>query len=250
MTLRVLIADDEAAARRRVRRLLAHEPDVDVVGECADGAAAIDAIERERPHLAVLDVQMPERDGFAVVGAITADVLPAILFITAYDAYAIRAFDVHAIDYLLKPFTADRFRVALARARVRIAARAPDAALLALKRTMPAAPRYASRLPVRVGPRTFVVSVAEVDWVAAEDNYVRLHVNGREYLLRETLSMVEAQLDPDRFVRIHRSILVAVDRIAGWQSQSHGDAEVMLRDGTRLPVSRTWRDRLLRVLPR
>jgi two-component system LytT family response regulator len=198
----------------------------------------------------VLDVQMPEHDGFSVVEAITADALPAILFVTAYDAYAIRAFDVHAVDYLLKPFTADRFRVALARARARIAGRAPDAALLELKHSRHAASRYASRLPVRMGARTFLVSVADVDWVAAEDNYVRLHVNGREYLLRDTLATLEAQLDPDRFVRIHRSIVVAVDRIAAWQSQSHGDAEVVLRDGTRLPVSRTWRDRLIRTLPR
>ena len=244
MTLRALVVDDEAPARRRIRRLLAAEPDVAVVGECGDGASAIAAIASARPDLVFLDVQMPERDGFDVVKSIPPRQLPAILFVTAHDRYALRAFDVHAVDYLLKPFTGDRFRTALDRARERIARHAPDAALAGLAAELRQRAAYLSRVPVKTGGRTVLVDLATVDWMEAADNYVRLHVQQREYLVRETLAALDAQLDPDLFARIHRSIIVRIDRIVELRPTSHGDAEVVLRGGARLAVSRTWRHRL------
>ena len=248
MTLRVLVVDDEAPARRRIRRLLTADPDIAVVGECGDGGSAVTAILAARPDLVFLDVQMPERDGFAVVKALPPGALPAILFVTAHDKYALRAFDVHAVDYLLKPFTAERFRTALARARERIEKRTADAGLANLAETLRTRPTYLSRVPVRSGGRTVFVDLAAVDWLEAADNYVRLQVGHREYLVRETLASLEAQLDPERFVRIHRSVIVQADRVAELRPTSHGDAEVTLRDGTRLAVSRTCRERLSTAL--
>jgi two-component system LytT family response regulator len=238
--LRTLVIDDEAPARRRIKRLLAAEPGVAIVGECGDGASAIDLIASARPDLVFLDVQMPERDGFEVVAALTPQHLPAILFVTAYDQYALRAFEVHAVDYLLKPFTGERFRTALARARERIARRAEDRGLASLATTLRNRPAYLTRLPVRTGGRMVFVDLDAVDWMEAADNYVRLHVKQREYLVRETLGTLEAKLDPDRFARIHRSAIVHLDRVAEWRPTSHGDATLQLRDGTRLAVSRTW----------
>jgi len=248
MTIRALVVDDEAPARRRIRRLLLGESDIAVAGECGDGAAAIHAIAHDRPDLVFLDVQMPERDGFEVVKAIPPRELPVVLFVTAFDRYALRAFDVHAVDYLLKPFTAERFRTALDRARERISRRGPDAALAGLAESLRSRPAYLTRVVVKSGPRSMIVDLAAVDWMEAADNYIRLHVRSREYLLRDTLAALEARLDPERFVRIHRSVIVAVDRIATLTPASHGDAEVVLRDGTRLGASRTWRDRLRRVV--
>ena len=248
MTVRTLVVDDEAPARRRIRRLLAEEEGVAVVGECGDGESAVAMIAAERPDLVFLDVQMPERDGFDVVTAILPASLPAILFVTAYDRYALRAFEVHAVDYLLKPFTGERFRTALGRARERIASRTQDPALASFATALRIRPSYLSRVAVRSGARTVFVELAAVDWLEAADNYVRLHVKQREFLVRETLAALEAQLDPDRFVRIHRSAIVQVDRIAEMRATSHGDAEVLLRDGRRLAASRTWRDRLQRLV--
>ena len=250
MTLRTLVIDDEAPARRRIKRLLAAEPGVAVVGECGDGASAIDLIASARPDLVFLDVQMPERDGFDVVTALPPANLPAILFVTAYDQYALRAFDVHAVDYLLKPFTSERFRTALSRARERIARRAEDGGLTSLATTLRNRPACLTRVPVRTGGRMVFVDLDAVDWMEAADNYVRLHVKQREYLVRDPLGTLEAKLDPDRFARIHRSAVVQLDRVAEWRPTSHGDAEVVLRDGTRLAVSRTFRERLQRVLGR
>jgi two-component system, LytTR family, response regulator len=248
MMVRALVVDDEAPARRRIRRLLAAEPGITVAGECGDGESAIASIARERPDLVFLDVQMPERDGFEVVKAIRPADLPAILFVTAHDRYALRAFEVHAVDYLLKPFSAERFRTAVTRARERIARRAPDPGLTTLATTLRNRPDYLSRLPVRTAGRMVFVDIGAVDWLEAADNYVRLHVKQREYLVRETLAVLEGRLDPERFVRIHRSAMVQIDRIAETRVRSHGDADVVLRDGTRLTASRTWRERLRRVV--
>jgi len=200
VTLRAVIVDDELPSRRRIRRLLGSELDLSVVGECGDGESALAAIEAERPDLVFLDVQMPERDGFDVVRALS-EPLPAILFVTAPDGYALRAFDVHAVDYLLKPFTAERFRTAVARARERIVHRSADAGLASLAATLRTRPAYLTRVAVRSGSRTLIVDLASVDWIDAADNYVRLHVGRREHLLRETLASIETGLDPDRFVR-------------------------------------------------
>src|SRR5919108_1982787 len=175
MTIRTLLVDDEAVARRRIRRLLSNEPDVTVVTECADGASALNAIAACRPDLVFLDVQMPELDGFEVVNALPEADLPAILFVTAYDSYALRAFDVHAIDYLLKPFTRERFRTALARARERLASRDRNIGLVALAASLRERRRYLSRVPVRSAGRILLLDLATVDWLEAADNYVRLH---------------------------------------------------------------------------
>ena len=250
MTLRTLIVDDEAPARRRLRRLLLIEGDITIVGECGDGASALLAIGSLNPDLVLLDVQMPEQDGFAVVQALSPDAMPAILFVTAFDRYALRAFDVHAVDYLLKPFTAERFRTALARARERIAARAGQQAVANLAAALHNRPASIARVPVRVGTRTLFIDVRGIDWLDAADNYVRLHAGGKEYLARETLASLEAQLDPERFARIHRSAIVQIDRVVELRPTTHGDAEIRLRDGTRLAVSRTWREGLDRALDR
>lgn len=243
MTIRTVIVDDEAPARRRARRLLQSAPDVTVVADCGDGDAALAMIRRERPDLVLLDVQMPERDGFEVVQALAPGDLPAILFVTAHDRYALQAFDVHAVDYLLKPITAERLDRALDRVRERLARGTPDRALADLAAALQRSP-YLSRVAVREGGRSIILDLAAVEWMEAADNYVCLHVETREYLLRETLARLEARLDPARFVRIHRSTIVALDRIASVRPLSHGDADVELRDGTRLTASRTWRGRL------
>ena len=247
MSVRVLIVDDEAVARRRIRRLLAAEPDVAVVGECADGASALKAIAAGKPDIAFLDVQMPELDGFDVVQSVAAGERPAIVFVTAFDRYALRAFDVHAIDYLLKPFTRERFRTALSRARERVDRRGAGDELSALFDHLRARRRYPARVAVRVADRFVVVDWRDVDWIAAADNYVTLHVGPRELLLRDTLASIEQQLDPDRFVRIHRSAIVQLDRIAELRPATHGDVDVVLRGGATLTLSRTWRDRVQRL---
>jgi two-component system, LytTR family, response regulator len=246
--LRALIVDDELVARRRIRRLLTAEPDIVVAGECADGASAVNAIERERPDLVFLDIQMPELDGFGVLRRIDLRELPSIVFVTAYDRYALRAFDVHAIDYLLKPFTRERFRRALGRAREQIRRRSEDPGLSALAEALRNPPRYLNRVGVRTSSRIVLVDLADVDWIEAADNYVRLHSQRREYLLRETLASLEQQLDPQRFARIHRSAIVQIDRIAELHPAKHGDMDVVLKTGEILTLSRTWRDAVAKWL--
>jgi two-component system, LytTR family, response regulator len=246
--LRVLIVDDESVARRRIRRLLAAEPDVSIVGECADGASALSAIAKNRPDVAFLDVQMPGLDGFGVVRSLTPAELPAIVFVTAHDRYALRAFDVQAIDYLLKPFTRERFRTALARARERLHGRAERDRVERLIDHLSASKHYPSRVAVRTGDRFVVVEWRDVDWIEAADNYVTLHAGAREYLIRDTLASIERQLDPDRFTRIHRSTIVQIDRIVELHPATHGDFDVVLRNGSRLTLTRTWRDGVQRRL--
>jgi two-component system, LytTR family, response regulator len=243
MTLRTILADDEAIALRRMRRLLAGDREFEIVAECVNGADALEAIRREAPDLVLLDVQMPELDGFEVIEQLLDVHLPTVIFVTAFDEYAMRAFDVHAIDYLLKPFSASRFQLALARAGERIRMRQADTGLLRLVSSLREKSRYVSRLSVRTGGRIVLVDLRTVDWLEAADNYVRIHCGEREYLIRETLASLERQLDPETFVRIHRSTLVRIDRIRELQPATHGDMDVVLRDGTRLTLSRTWRGR-------
>lgn len=247
MKLRALIVDDEMVARRRIRRLLTAEADIVVAAECADGVSAVNAIERERPDLVFLDIQMPELDGFGVLRRIDLRELPSIVFVTAYDRYALRAFDVHAIDYLLKPFTRERFRRALGRARQQIGRR-EDPGLSALAEALRNPPRYLNRVAVRTASRIVLVDLADIDWIEAADNYVRLHSRRREYLLRETLASLEQQLDPQRFARIHRSAIVQIDRIAELHPAKHGDMDVVLKTGEILTLSRTWRDAVAKWL--
>lgn len=251
MGLRVLIADDEPVARRRIKRLLRAESDVDVVGEAGDGRTAVDAIRKHSPNLVFLDVQMPELDGFAVLGAL-GERPPAIIFVTAYDEYALRAFEVHALDYLLKPFTRERFAAALYRAREEVSRpeRGLDARLTSLLERLTADLRYLTRIPVRTGGRIRIVEAAEIDCVMAADNYVTIRAGGKEYLVRDTMDRLEQRLDPRKFVRIHRSTIVQLDRLRELQPSFHGDFSVILRDGTRLTLSRTFRDRVAQLLGR
>jgi two-component system LytT family response regulator len=247
MTLRTVLVDDEAVARRRMRRLLASEQDVAIVEECGNGVEAVTVIRREAPDLVLLDVQMPELNGFEVIERL-GDHLPCVIFVTAFDRYAMRAFDVHAIDYLLKPFPASRFQLALARARERVRMRQTDAGLVSLIASLKQRSSYLSRVSVKVGGRIVLVDLRTVDWIEAADNYVRLHCGSREYVLRETMAALERQLDPDGFVRIHRSMIVRIDRIREFHPATHGDMDVILRDGTRLTLSRTWRGRARHLL--
>lgn len=246
MNLRALIVDDEALARQRIRHLLRRSTDIEVVGECANGLEAVKAIEDLAPSLVFLDIQMPELDGFGVVEAVGADRMPPTLFITAYDQHALRAFEVHALDYLLKPFSPERFHLALERARrwcLGASAEAgPDleALLASLRKERP----WVDRLLVRQGDRHLLVKTSALQWIEAEDNYVRLHVEGTSHLLRQTLSGLLARLDPAQFRRIHRSAIVNLDFIREFQPWTGGDQLVVMRDGTRLTLSRTYRDQV------
>jgi len=248
---RVLIADDEPLARQRLRTLAAKETGVVVVGECATGRAAA-AMLRQRPaDVAFLDVQMPDGDGFDVIREVGVDRMPAVVFVTAYDRYALQAFAVHAVDYLLKPFDGMRFREALDRARARADARARgerEQRLLALIRELSGAPPPAERLAVRSASRVSVVRVEDLDYAEASGNYVRLHCRGERHLMRGTMNALEARLDRRRFARIHRSLLVNLDRVQELHPLFHGDWVVVLRSGVRLTLSRTYRDHVQRVM--
>jgi two-component system, LytTR family, response regulator len=244
VNVRLLIVDDEAVARRRIRRLLAAEADVTVIGECADGRSAVEAFARDRPEIAFLDIQMPELDGFDVLEAVTPAARPGIVFVTAFDRFALRAFDVHAIDYLLKPFTRERFRTALSRARERLEGRSGNGRMTDFVEHLRTTRRGAGTVAVRTGDRIVVINWDDVDWIEAADNYVTLHVGAKEFLLRDTLTSIEQQLDPERFARIHRSTIVQISRIGELRPAGHGDINVILRNGARLLLTRTWRDRV------
>ena len=245
MTLRVIVVDDEPPARARLRRFLKAEADVDLIAECGDGASAVHAIESHNPDVVLLDVQMPELDGFEVLRALEMPALPAVIFVTAFDKYAVRAFAVHALDYVVKPVEEGRLRDALAHARQRIVERRSAATgLVDLLRDVKADRGYLTRIPVRREGKIKVIDLADVDWLSAADNYVTLHAGGREYLVRETLTGIEGRLDPKAFVRVHRSTIVRLDRIAELMPDSHGDFAIRLKDGTRLDMSRTYRPSL------
>jgi two-component system LytT family response regulator len=244
--IRALIVDDEELARDRVASLLADQPDVEVVGTCADGASAVETIERERPDLVFLDVQMPGMDGFDVVENLDRDHVPAIVFVTAHDAHAIRAFEIHALDFLLKPFDQARFEKALERARTQLHDRAStiDSRLVSLLEELRDERKYPERLIVKSSGRVFFVRSEDIDWVEAAGNYVKIHTKNEGHLLRESMKNMEAKLDPKTFVRIHRSAIVNIDRIKELEPWFHGEYVVILRDGTRLTASRVFSDRL------
>jgi two-component system LytT family response regulator len=250
--IRTLIVDDEPVARRRIRRLLGNEPDVEIVGECGDGRAAIDAIRTLGPDLVFLDVQMPEADGFAVLRAV-GESMPAVVFVTAFDQYALGAFEVHALDYLLKPFNRKRFGQAVARARehvTRIAERRTDERLRNLLKDLRIPKRYLTRFVVRSEGRVRLVESHQVDWIEAADNYAVLHVGAATHAVRDTMNRLAEELDPETFVRIHRSTIVRIDRVRELLPAFHGDFIVVLHDGTRLSLSRSYRQPLEALLRR
>jgi two-component system LytT family response regulator len=246
--IRVLIVDDEPLAREGVRLHLSRETDVVIAGEASDGGRAVAMISSMKPDLVFLDVQMPVLDGFEVVETIAATFLPTIVFVTAYDQYAIKAFEVHALDYLLKPFTVERFQAAMAKAREEIAARGAHGSrrrLLQLIADRAGASAHLQRFIIRSGEGYRLVPASEVVSLEAQGNYVRIRTEAGQHLLRITMAELEKRLDPQRFARIHRSTMVSIDRIKEITPAWHGDFEVLLADGQRLRLSRNFRQRLL-----
>jgi two-component system LytT family response regulator len=248
--IRALVVDDEPPARRKVRRLLEAEEDVHVVGESGSGPEAIEAVRAHAPDLLVLDVQMPGLDGFGVLAALADEELPEVIFATAYDEYAMRAFEVHAVDYLLKPFDRGRFRVALDRARQRLAS-GSDELVQRVRRLVEAERSDARRLDrilVQERGRDLLVPVDGIDWLEASGNYVTVHAGARRHLVRSTLGGLVRRLPSDRFVRVHRSAAVNLNRVRELRPEGHGDYAVILTSGAIVPMSRRYRSRLKGVL--
>jgi len=249
--IRVLIVDDEPIIRRGLCNHLAGRDNYEVIAECCNGRSAIEKIEELKPDLVFLDVQMPEVDGFGVIREIGAENMPAVVFITAYDEYAVQAFDVNALDYLLKPFDEDRLLRSLARVEQRLAEPRDEAALVHRLASLVAGqvkPRIADRLAIRNSDRITLLQTEEIDWIEAADNYVEIHVGKQVHLMRETLSNLEQRLQPHRFLRIHRSRLVNADRIKEMHPLFHGEYELVLHDGTHLTSSRHYREVLQSLL--
>jgi two-component system LytT family response regulator len=249
--IRTLVVDDEPLARERTRKLLEKAKDIDVVGECSNGADAVESIGNLQPDLVLLDVQMPELDGFGVLERLRGRKLPAIIFVTAHDKFALRAFDVHALDYLLKPFDAERFNQALDRARERL--RSSDGSDLnqrisELLADLKEPAKTMDRLAVKTGGKVILLRTEDIDWVEAADNYVNLHIGNESHLHRETMSALESRLPADKFMRISRSTIVNVEKIKELQPLFHGEYSVILRNGARLTLSRSYRDRLQQLL--
>jgi len=243
---RVVVADDEPLARERLRMLLSSEPWLELVAECQNGIEAIDAIQGLAPDLVFLDVQMPGATGFEVIEAVGAEKMPPVVFVTAYDQYALRAFDVRALDYLLKPFDRERFQQALSRARQRVGNSGPgelERRLLALMQDLKQTPHRVDRFVVKSGGRVYFVRAEEIDWIESAGNYVKLHVGGETHLLRETMTAIEAQLDPEAFFRIHRCHIVNIERVRELQPSFNGEYVVFLKNGARLTLSRGYRDK-------
>ncbi len=246
-TIRVLIVDDEALARERIRTLLAGDSDVEIVGECSSGDAAVKAIRRQRPDLLFLDVQMPRLDGFGVLEKIGTAKLPTTIFVTAFDQYAIRAFDAMALDYLLKPFTRERFRKALQRATTQVRQERAGAVRRQLDGLLDNLSRpYIQRLVIKTAGRITFLNAGEIHWIEAQGNYACLHTGSESHLLRRSLKKLSEQLDPAAFLRIHRSTIVNLDQVKDLQPLFHGEYTVTLRDGTRLTSSRGLRHELER----
>lgn len=256
-TIRTLVVDDEPLARERIKRFLAAERDLELVGECAEGREAVAAIRTLKPDLVFLDIQIPELDGFSVLKAITLAEMPAVIFVTAYDRYALQAFDVNALDYLLKPYNRERFRKAVERARAQLSNGAKgelNERLLSLLENFkteqprhPERPRHLERLMIKSSGRVFFLRAEELDWIEAEGNYLRVHAGRESHLIRETMNRLASKLDPDKFLRIHRSTLVNIERIKELQPLFSGDYAVILRDGKQLTLSRSYRDKLLEL---
>jgi two-component system LytT family response regulator len=252
--IRTLIVDDEQMARASIRVLLGGDPDIELVGECGSGHDAVTAITAASPDLVFLDVQMPRMNGFEVLEAIGDPRQFVVVFVTAYDSYAIEAFEVQALDYVLKPFDDRRFHRALERAKDQIRHARLGHLASELVHVMAGAPPAdkpaddVEHIMIRDGGRTLLVPLSDIDWIEAADYYVQLHVGAKSYLHREPLRDLEARLDPRRFVRIHRSAIVAIDRVAELRPSAHGDHCVRLRDGTDLKLSRARRGRLRALL--
>ncbi|HEV7993115.1 MAG TPA: LytTR family DNA-binding domain-containing protein [Gemmatimonadaceae bacterium] len=257
--IRVLVVDDEPLVRRRIARLLRTESNLELVAECKGGLSAVEQIRALSPDLVFLDIQMPDLDGFGVIAQVGVEEMPSVVFITAFDQYAIRAFEVHALDYLLKPFDEERLRSALARARAHLRSARPEAfpgedrlrkllaEMLGSERNAPSkrTSSFFERVAVKTDGVTRVMQIADVDWFETDGNYVRLHVGKSSFLIRSTATRLQEELDPERFARIHRRYLVNLDRVVGLEPWFGGDAVVVMRDGTKLRLSRNFRESFL-----
>jgi len=245
VTLRTLVVDDEELPRQAVRELVANHPGLSLVGEATDGREALDAIVAHRPDLVFLDIQMPELDGFQVVAALDDETLPAIVCVTAFDAFAIKAFEVNAIDYLMKPVTPERFAAAVARVKARVGTGAESGrmSIRGMLHEVDRTPR-ATRFVARRGQKHYFVRVADIDWIEAEGNYLRLVTGDTSHLIRETMKGIEARLDPEQFVRVHRSAIVAIDRVKSIEAREHGDYVITMSTGARLETSRGYSERI------
>ncbi len=247
MKIRTLIVDDEPLAREWTRNGLQDEPDIEIVGECGDGFEAVKAIVELKPALVLLDVQMPGLDGFGVLASLDAPDLPAVIFVTAFDRYALKAFEAHAVDYLMKPFSTERLRAAVDRARAEIdrsSSRELRAALNALLEDIQRERTFPEWLLIKKDDRSVFLRVADIDWIESSRNNVRLHVGKDIFLFHETTSGIESKLDPKKFFRIHRSTIVNIEKIKEMHPWFNGDYAVILKDGTKLTLSSTYRERL------
>lgn len=250
MTIRTLIVDDEPLARERLKRFLRDESDIELIGECGDGDSAVSDIRLRKPDLVFLDIQMPEKSGFDVIRSLGAKKLPIVIFVTAYDQYALQAFDVHALDYLLKPFNKERLRRAVSRVREQLAQKSAtpvDERLLSLLEDLRPEKKYIERLVVKTSGRVFFLKVDEIDWIEAAGNYVKIHIGREAHMIRETMNGIENKLDPEQFMRIHRSTVVNIDKIKELHPMFSGDYAVILRNGAELSLSRNYRDRFLEL---
>lgn len=248
--IRAVIVDDEELARQILREYLAGHAEIEVVAECANGFEAVKAVAEKKPDLVFLDIQMPKLDGFEVLELIGNEA--AVIFVTAYDSYAIRAFEVHAVDYLLKPISEDRFEAALARAKERLNGKVAASTLQVSELTAAARPpsQYADRIPVRDGTRVFIIPVAKLDFAEAQDDYVALASEGKKHLKQQTIASLEAALDPSRFLRIHRSYIVNLERVVKIEPYGKDSHVAVLSNGLQLPVSRAGYSRLKSYLDR
>jgi two-component system, LytTR family, response regulator len=247
MKIRTLIVDDEPLAREWVRNGFQEEADVEIVAECGDGFEAVKAVTELKPDLMVLDVQMPGLDGFGVLASLEPQDLPAVIFVTAFDRYALKAFEAHAVDYLMKPFSSERLHEALERARAEVdrsSSRDLKAALNALLEDIQRERAYPEWLLIKKDDRSVFLRVADIDWIESSRNNVRLHVGKEIYVFHETTSGIEAKLDPKKFFRIHRSTIVNIEKIKEMHPWFNGDYAVTLKDGTKLTLSSTYRERL------
>src|SRR5438094_8297581 len=249
--IRALIADDEALARKFIRRMLKDDRDFEIIGECANGKETVATIRKERPDVVFLDVQMPEMDGLAVLESIGIEWLPEIIFTTAYEQYAIRAFELHALDYLLKPFDQARFKDAIKYAKERFRSERHNDGRMqisALLENIKNKPQYLERLVIKAGGRITFLRADEINWIEADDKYVHLHTGKARPMVRQTLTAMETQLDPTKFRRVHRSAIVNVERIAELQPLFGCEFSILCQAGTKLTLSRTYRDKLIERL--
>ncbi len=249
--VRAIIVDDEPPGRQKIREMLKNEPDVELVAECTNGPEAVDAIRAKSPNLVFLDIQMPGLDGFGMLEALGNNHVPVVIFVSTYDQYALQAFEVHALDYLLKPFDKQRFQHSLRQAKTQIEKEKQGnfhQRLLSLLEGLGAARKHANRLVVRSWGRVFFLKTDEIDWIEAAGNYVRLHVGTDTHLFRETMRAIQKKLDPNQFIRIHRSTFVNIEKIKELQPWFHGEYVVILRDGTQLTMSRSYRNNLPELL--